>query len=91
MKKGFCASLKLGEGGCRKKDPYFHPGLTLLDSGMNQLRTRWEFVRTFFAANDGTALAGPLLTRVLTSGSASAKRFLPFLIFGDWGRRRQRD
>lgn len=58
---------------------------------MKQLRTRREFVRTLFAATAGTALAGPLLTRVLASGSASAEGSLPFLIFGDWGRRGQRD
>jgi acid phosphatase len=50
---------------------------------------RREFVKTLFAATAQVALGGPLLSRVLASLSSDGK--LPFLIFGDWGRRGQRD
>ena len=50
---------------------------------------RREFVKTLFAATAQVALGGPLLSRVLASLPSDEK--LPFLIFGDWGRRGQRD
>ena len=50
---------------------------------------RREFVKTLFAATAQVALGGPLLSRVLASLPSDGK--LPFLIFGDWGRRGQRD
>jgi acid phosphatase len=50
-------------------------------------QTRREFVRTLFSAAAGTAFAGPLLTGLRAESSAE----LPFLLFGDWGRKGQRD
>jgi acid phosphatase len=56
---------------------------------MNHATTRREFVRTLFAASAGTALSGPLLSGVLAMEPPEA--FLSFPVFGDWGRRGQRD
>ena len=57
--------------------------------GMDRFSTRREFVRMLFAATAGAALSGPLLTRVLAS--VPSEGTLRFLMFGDWGRRGQRD
>jgi tartrate-resistant acid phosphatase type 5 len=56
---------------------------------MSHLRTRREFVRTLFAATAGSAIAGPLLSKVF--GQESSGGALSFPVFGDWGRRGQRD
>jgi len=56
---------------------------------MNSPSTRREFVRTIFAATAGSALAGPFLGRMLAREPSGGT--LSFPVFGDWGRRGQRD
>ena len=56
---------------------------------MHPPRTRREFVRTIFAAAAGSGLTGPLLSRILATEPSGG--VLSFPVFGDWGRRGQRD
>jgi len=54
--------------------------------------SRREFVRTLFVATAQVALTGPLLSRSLFAASSpTSPEGLNFLVFGDWGRKGQKD